>query len=325
MKLLVTGGAGYLGSVVANHLLEAGHEVVVLDSLYRGHREAVPQAARFLQVDLLDAAATREALSEGFDAVLHFAALALVAESVQHPERYYRGNVLGTLNLLDAMRDAGVRNLVFSSTCATYGEPDVVPMTEDLPTNPVNAYGNSKLAVDHMIADEARAHGLGATSLRYFNVAGAHGHFGEDHEPETHLIPLVLRAAAGTADHVKIFGTDYPTDDGTAVRDYIHVDDLAVAHVLAMENNRPGEHRIYNLGTGHGYSVRQVVDTARRVTGREIAAVEEARRPGDPPALVAAADRASAELGWQPEKTLEEMIADAWEWHQAHPRGYEQS
>jgi UDP-glucose 4-epimerase len=325
MKLLVTGGAGYLGSVVANHLLDAGHEVVVLDSLYRGHREAVPPAARFVEVDLLDAAATREAVAEGFDAVLHFAALALVAESVAHPERYYRGNVLGTLNLLDAMREADVRNLVFSSTCATYGEPDAVPMTEDLPTHPVNAYGNSKLAVDHMIADEARAHGLGATSLRYFNVAGAHGHLGEDHEPETHLIPLVLRAAAGTADHVKIFGTDYPTADGTAVRDYIHVDDLAVAHVLAMEHNRPGEHRIYNLGTGHGYSVREVVDTARRVTGREIKAIEEGRRPGDPPALVAAADRAHAELGWQPEKTLEEMISDAWEWHRAHPRGYEES
>jgi UDP-glucose 4-epimerase len=325
MKLLVTGGAGYLGSVVANHLLDAGHEVVVLDSLYRGHREAVPPAARFVEVDLLDAAATREAVAEGFDAVLHFAALALVAESVAHPERYYRGNVLGTLNLLDAMREADVRNLVFSSTCATYGEPDAVPMTEDLPTHPVNAYGNSKLAVDHMIADEARAHGLGATSLRYFNVAGAHGHLGEDHEPETHLIPLVLRAAAGTADHVKIFGTDYPTADGTAVRDYIHVDDLAVAHVLAMEHNRPGEHRIYNLGTGHGYSVREVVDTARRVTGREIKAIEEGRRPGDPPALVAAADRAHAELGWQPEKTLEEMISDAWEWHRAHPRGYGES
>jgi UDP-glucose 4-epimerase len=325
MKLLVTGGAGYLGSVVANSLLEAGHEVVVLDSLYRGHREAVPPAARLLEVDLLDAAATREAVSEGFDAVLHFAALALVAESVEYPERYYRGNVLGTLNLLDAMREAQIRNLVFSSTCATYGEPDVVPMTEDLPTNPVNAYGNSKLAVDRMIADESRAHGLGATSLRYFNVAGAHGHFGEDHEPETHLIPLVLRAAAGTAEHVKIFGTDYPTADGTAVRDYIHVDDLAVAHVLAMEHNRPGEHRIYNLGTGHGYSVREVVETARRLTGREIKAIEEGRRPGDPPALVAAADRAHAELGWQPEKTLEDMISDAWEWHRAHPRGYEES
>jgi UDP-glucose 4-epimerase len=322
MKLLVTGGAGYLGSIVADHLLEAGHEVVVLDSLFRGHRQAVPERARFVQADLLDEAATRDVLADGFDAVMHFAALALVAESVEFPERYYRGNVLGTLNLLDAMRAAGVRSLVFSSTCATYGEPDAVPMTEDLPTNPVNAYGGSKLAVDRMIADECRAHGLGATSLRYFNVAGAHGRFGEDHEPETHLIPLVLRAAAGTAPHVRIFGTDYPTDDGTAVRDYIHVDDLAIAHVLAMDANAPGEHRIYNLGTGHGYSVRQVIETARRVTGREIAAVEEPRRPGDPPALVAAAGRAHADLGWEARKGLEEMIADAWAWKQAHPRGY---
>jgi UDP-glucose 4-epimerase len=196
-------------------------------------------------------------------------------------------------------------------------------MTEDLPTNPVNAYGSSKLAIDRMIADECRAHGLGATSLRYFNVAGAHGRFGEDHDPETHLIPLVLRAASGLLPHVKIFGSDYPTADGTAVRDYIHVDDLAVAHTLALEANAPATHRIYNLGTGHGYSVREVVDAARRVTGREIPAVEEARRAGDPAALVAAADRARADLGWEPRKGLEEMIADAWAWEQTHPRGYD--
>jgi UDP-glucose 4-epimerase len=322
MKLLVTGGAGYLGSIVAHHLLEGGHEVVVLDSLYRGHRDAVPEAARFVQADLLDAGATRDALADGFDGVVHLAALALVAESVAHPERYYRGNVVGTLNLLDAMRDAGVANLVFSSTCATYGEPDVVPMTEDLPTNPVNAYGASKLAVDRMLADESRAHGLAATSLRYFNVAGAHGRFGEDHDPETHLIPLVLRAAAGTAEHARILGTDYPTEDGTAVRDYIHVEDLAVAHVLALEHNTPGVHRIYNLGSGHGYSVREVIEAARRVTGKEIPAVEDGRRPGDPPALVASAERAKAELGWEPTKGLDEMIRDAWTWTQANPAGY---
>jgi len=322
MKLLVTGGAGYIGSVVANHLIEGGHEVVVLDHLERGHREAVPEGARFVQADLLDESATRDAVAEGFDGVLHFAALALVAESVAHPERYHRGNFVGTLNLLDAMRDAGIGNLVFSSTCATYGEPDVVPMREDLPTNPVNAYGNSKLAVDRMIADESRAHGLAATSLRYFNVAGSSGRFGEDHDPETHLIPLVLRAAAGRADHVKVFGTDYPTEDGTAVRDYIHVDDLAVAHRLALETNTPGRHRVINLGTGHGYSVKQVIETARAVTGKEIPAVEEDRRPGDPAALVAAADLAREELGWEPERGLETMIADAWAWHQANPEGY---
>jgi UDP-glucose 4-epimerase len=322
MKLLVTGGAGYLGSVVAGHLLEAGHEVVVLDSLYRGHRGAVPEGARLVEVDLLDEAATRDALAEGFDGVMHFAALALVAESVAEPQRYYRGNVLGSLNLIDAMRAADVRNLVFSSTCAVYGEPEAVPMREDIPTNPVNAYGSSKLTVDRMIADECRAHGLGATSLRYFNVAGAHGHLGEDHEPETHLIPLVLRAASGVTDHVKIMGTDYPTADGSAVRDYIHVDDLAVAHVLALGSNEPGRHRIYNLGTGHGYSVREVIETARRVTGHEIPAREEPRRPGDPAALVAAADLARAQLGWEPERSLEDMIRHAWEWQQAHPQGY---
>ena len=322
MKLLVTGGAGYIGSIIAQQLLEAGHEVVVLDNLSRGHRAAVPEGARLLEVDLLDEPATRAALADGFDGVLHFAALALVAESVQHPERYHRGNHVGALNLLDAMRDAGVRRLVFSSTCAVYGEPESVPMREDIPAAPVNAYGNSKLAIDRMIADECRAHGLAAASLRYFNVAGAHGDLGEDHEPETHLIPLVLRAAAGVSDHVKVFGTDYPTRDGTAVRDYIHVEDLGRAHAIALEAAQPGRHAIYNLGTGDGYTVKEVVDTARRVTGREIRAIEEPRRPGDPPELVASSDRIRDELGWEPEKTLEDMIADAWAWHQAHPQGY---
>ena len=323
MKLLVTGGAGYIGSIVAQQLLAAGHEVVVLDDLSRGHREAVPEGARLIETSLLDESRTREAVSEGFDGVMHFAALALVAESVAHPERYHRSNIVGALNLLDAMREAGVGRLVFSSTCAVYGEPETVPMREDIPTDPVNAYGASKLASDRIITDEARAHGLGAASLRYFNVAGASEALGEDHEPETHLIPLVLRAAAGRAEHVKVFGTDYPTRDGTAVRDYIHVDDLARAHMLALDATRPGRHRIYNLGTGDGYTVKEVVDTARRVTGREIPAHEEPRRPGDPAALVAASDRIRDELGWQPEKGLEDMIADAWGWHQAHPRGYE--
>ena len=322
MKLLVTGGAGYIGSIVAQQLLEAGHEVVVLDNLHRGHRAAVPEGATLLEVDLLDEHATRTALQDGFDGVLHFAALALVAESVAHPERYHRGNHVGALNLLDAMRDAGVRRLVFSSTCATYGEPEEVPMPETLRTEPVNSYGNSKLAVDRMIGDECRAHGLAAISLRYFNVAGASGPLGEDHEPETHLIPLVLRAAAGVSDHVKVFGTDYPTRDGTAVRDYIHVEDLGHAHILALEAVEQGRHSIYNLGTGHGYTVKEVVDAARRVTGIEIPAREEPRRPGDPPELVAASDRIRADLGWEPEKGLEEMVADAWAWHQAHPNGY---
>src|ERR687894_1734707 len=256
MKLLVTGGAGYIGSVVANQLLERGHEVAVLDDLSRGHRAAVPDGAKFLEVGLADAEAVRDALAEGFDGVLHFAALALVAESVEYPERYHRGNFVGTLNLLDAMREHGVRRLVFSSTCATYGEPEEVPMPETLRTEPVNSYGNSKLAADRMIADECRAHGLGAISLRYFNVAGASGELGEDHYPETHLIPLVLQAAAGIREHVSVFGTDYPTDDGTAVRDYIHIEDLGEAHILGLERaTNPGEHRIYNLGNGTGFSV----------------------------------------------------------------------
>jgi UDP-glucose 4-epimerase len=322
MKLLVTGGAGYIGSIVAQQLLEAGHQVVVLDNLLRGHRAAVPEGAELIELDLLNDVGLGNALGEGFDGVLHFASLALVAESVAHPERYHRGNHVGSLNLLDAMREAGVRRLVFSSTCAVYGEPEQVPMTEDIPAAPVNAYGNSKLAIDRMIGDECRAHGLAAASLRYFNVAGARGDLGEDHEPETHLIPLVLRAAAGVTDHVKVFGTDYPTRDGTAVRDYIHVEDLGVAHAMALEAVEPGRHAIYNLGTGHGYSVKEVVEAARRVTDREIPAREEPRRPGDPPELVASSDRIRRELGWEPRKGLDEMIADAWAWHQAHPDGY---
>jgi UDP-glucose 4-epimerase len=322
MNLLVTGGAGYIGSVVARQLLKAGHQVTVLDDLSRGHAGALAERASHADVSLGDADGVREALAGGFDGVLHFAALALVAESVDHPERYWRNNLVGTLNLLDAMRANGIGKLVFSSTCATYGEPENVPIREDEPTAPVNAYGASKLAVDLMIRDECRAHGLAAASLRYFNVAGASGPLGEDHEPETHLIPLVLQAAAGTRDHVKVFGTDYATPDGTAVRDYIHVEDLAAAHLLALDALEGGKHLIVNLGTGDGYSVREVIEAARRVTGREIPVREEARRPGDPPELVAANARARDVLGWTPARGLEEMIADAWAWHQAHPEGY---
>jgi UDP-glucose 4-epimerase len=325
MKLLVTGGAGYIGSVVAQQLLDRGHEVAVLDDLSRGHRAAVPGGARLLEVSLNDPEGTNDALAEGFDGVLHFAALALVKESVEHPERYHRGNFVGTLNLLDAMRERCINRLVFSSTCATYGEPEQVPMPETLPTNPVNAYGNSKLAVDRMIGDECRANGLGAISLRYFNVAGASGDLGEDHHPETHLIPLVLQAAAGRREHVSVFGTDYPTEDGTAIRDYIHVEDLGRAHLLALDAIEPGRHVIYNLGNGLGFSVKQVVEAARRVTGREIPVNEEPRRPGDPAQLVASSEKIRAELGWEPDKDLDAMIADAWAWHQAHPDGYASS
>jgi UDP-glucose 4-epimerase len=323
MKLLVTGGAGYIGSVVARQLLRAGHEVAILDSLARGHRGAVPREAELLEVDLLDAAATDRALAGGYDGVLHFAAFALVAESVEFPERYWHNNVVGTRNLLDAMRAHGVGRLVFSSTCAVYGEPEKVPMDERTPTAPVNAYGASKLAVDLMLENECRAHDLGATSLRYFNVAGTSGDAGEHHEPETHVIPLLLQAAAGRREHFSIFGTDYPTPDGTAVRDYIHVEDLGDAHLLALDALTPGRHEIYNLGNGAGFSVREVVAAAERVVGRSIPTREQPRRPGDPPQLVAASEKIRRDLGWKAGKPeLETMIADAWEWAQAHPEGY---
>jgi UDP-glucose 4-epimerase len=324
VKVLVTGGAGYIGSVVASQLVGAGHETVVLDDFSRGYAGAVPEEARLVRGNLLDANLVRETLAEGFEGVLHFAALSLVGESVQEPELYYRNNVCGTLNLLEAMRESGADKLVFSSTAAVYGEPEDVPIRETAPALPTNPYGSSKLAVDRLIGAVAGARGLAATSLRYFNVAGASGRFGENHHPETHLIPLVLEAAAGGTS-VKIFGTDYPTRDGTAVRDYIHVEDLGHAHLLALEAAEKGEHRVYNLGNGAGFSVREVLEAARRVTGRNIEAVEGPRRAGDPPALVAASDRIRSDLGWKPEKPeLGAMISDAWAWMQEHPRGYEE-
>jgi UDP-glucose 4-epimerase len=323
VKVLVTGGAGYIGSVVASQFVDAGHETVVLDDLSKGHHGAVPEGTRLLRGSLMDAGFARETLSEGFDGVLHFAAFSLVGESVEQPEIYYRNNVCGALNLLEAMREAGTGRLVFSSTAAVYGEPEQVPIQESAPALPTNPYGSSKLAVDWLIGAVSGARGLAATSLRYFNVAGASGRCGEDHHPETHLIPLVLRAAA-EGSSVKIFGTDYPTRDGTAVRDYIHVEDLGRAHLLALEAAEPGKHSVYNLGNGAGFSVREVVAAARRVTGRIIDAVESPRRAGDPPTLVASSEKIQAELGWRPEKPgLETIISDAWAWMQNHPNGYE--
>jgi UDP-glucose 4-epimerase len=324
VKLLVTGGAGYIGSIVARQLLAGGHEVTVLDNLERGHRQAIPEGAQLVVADLLDRDAVDATLRDGgFDGAMHFAALALVAESVSHPERYYRTNVGGTLNLLEAMVAAGVPRLVFSSTCAVYGQPDEVPIPETAMPNPVNAYGASKLAVDLMIRDFSTAHGLAAVSLRYFNVAGASGGFGEDHDPETHLIPNILRVALGSAPAVNVYGTDYPTPDGTAIRDYIHVEDLADAHLLALDGARASEHRVFNLGNGTGFSVREVVAAAETVTKREIAVTEAPRRPGDPPQLVAAGDLIRSQLGWKPRKpTLEQMVGDAWAFAQAHPNGY---
>lgn len=309
MKLLVTGGAGYIGSVVATQLLDAGHEVVVLDNLDTGHADAVPEGATFVRASI-DAA--QDVLADGIEAVLHFAAKSLVGESVAAPEIYWRNNVVGSLALLDAMRRTGVDRIVFSSTAATYGEPSVSPITEDLPAVPINPYGQTKLAVDNMLTGEAAAHGLAAVSLRYFNVGGAFAGRGERHVPETHLIPNVLAVATGDREKVAIFGTDYPTRDGTAVRDYLHVEDLGRAHLLALDKATPGEHLICNLGTGTGYTVREVVEACRAVTGEPIAAIEQPRRPGDPPELVASNARAAERLGWSTEHGLERIVADAW-------------
>ncbi|GHO44108.1 UDP-glucose 4-epimerase GalE [Ktedonospora formicarum] len=323
MKLLVTGGAGYIGSVMTKQLVEAGHEVTVMDNFTKGHHQAVQSQVRIVESDLLDPQRLKEVLSEGYTGVLHFAALSLVGESVTQPERYYRNNVVGTLNLLDAMRENGVKRLVFSSTAAVYGAPEGIPILETSPTRPTNPYGGSKLAVDQMLGFEAEAHGLAAVSLRYFNVAGASGDIGELHNPETHLIPLVLQAAAGKRESVQIYGTDYATPDGTAIRDYIHVEDLARAHTIAFEHAQAGRHTIYNLGNGKGFSVREVIETARRVTGKPIKAIESERRVGDPPVLVASSEKVQRELGWQPQKPeLSTMIADAWNWMQTHPQGY---
>ncbi|MCP2256807.1 UDP-galactose 4-epimerase (EC 5.1.3.2) [Streptoalloteichus tenebrarius] len=316
MKLLVTGGAGYVGSVCAARLLEAGHEVVVLDDLSTGHADAVPEGCRFVQGDVGDVAGPL--LAEGFDGVLHFAAKSLVGESMQDPAKYWQGNVVTSLRLLDAMHENGVSRLVFSSTAATYGEPEESPIRETAPTRPTNTYGATKLAIDQAITSYAAAHGLAATSLRYFNVAGAYDRFGERHTVETHLIPIVLQVALGQREQVQIYGDDWPTEDGTCVRDYIHVLDLAEAHLLALETSVPGRHRVYNLGNGTGFSVRQVIDTCRAVTGHPVPAVVAPRRAGDPAVLVASSELARQELGWKPQRQdLADIVRDAWEFTRA--------
>ncbi|MGW6493972.1 UDP-glucose 4-epimerase GalE [Nonomuraea angiospora] len=310
MRLLVTGGAGYVGSVVAAQLVEAGHEVTVLDDLSTGHQDAVPEGARFVQKSIAEA----HDVLDGMDAVLHFAAKSLVGESVEKPGLYWAHNLGGTLALLDAMRDKGVSRIVFSSTAATYGEPERSPIEEDDPTRPTNPYGASKLAVDTALSAFAGIRGLGAVSLRYFNVAGAYGRYRERHTIETHLIPNVLKVATGERESVSVFGTDYPTPDGTCVRDYVHVSDLARAHLLALEAVTPGEHKIYNLGSGTGFSVREVISVCREVTGHEIPAVIADRRPGDPAVLVASSARIQRELGWKAERpALRDIVSDAWE------------
>ncbi|HLV13131.1 MAG TPA: UDP-glucose 4-epimerase GalE [Trueperaceae bacterium] len=325
MKVLVTGGAGYIGSVTAQALLAAGHGVVVVDDLSTGHRGAVPEGARLVVADAGDARAMRALMAaEGVEAVMHFAALSLVGDSMREPLRYYRHNVGGAIGLLEACVAAGVGRFVLSSTAAVYGTPDVVPVPETAALRPASVYGETKLAIERLLHWLSVTRGLGYAALRYFNAAGAAPGRGEDHRPETHLVPLVLQAALGRRPEVTVFGSDYPTPDGTAVRDYVHVEDLARAHVLALEALAPGVGGAYNLGNGAGFSVREVIDVCRRVTGADLNVVEAPRRAGDPPVLVADASKAAAELGWRPRfADLEAIVASAWAWHSAQPDGYE--
>jgi UDP-glucose 4-epimerase len=325
LRILVVGGAGYVGSTSVERFLEAGHEVVIYDNLASGHRDAVPDGARFVRGDIGDRVLLGSVLGEGVDAVLHCAARSLVGESMADPGLYYRTNVAGGVVLLEEMRNAGVNRLVFSSTAAVYGEPRRVPIAESDRTQPINPYGETKLAFEGAMRWFCAAHDFRAISLRYFNVAGATELNGEDHDPETHLIPIVLRVAAGEATHVQIHGQDYPTPDGTCIRDFIHVRDLGNAHLLALEATGEGDPslEVYNLGSAAGFSVREVVEGARRVTGRSIPARPVRRRLGDPPVLVASSRRARRELGWQPRhSSLDQMLTDAWAWRQKHPSGY---
>mgnify|MGYP000892639096 FL=1 len=327
MNVLVVGGAGYIGSHAAKILIEAGHQVTVVDNLFRGHRKAVPPAAAFHQAALSETAALERILRERkIDCVMHFAALAYVGESVTAPLTYYENNTAGTVSLLKAMQQAGVKRLVFSSTCATYGEPTSVPIVETMRQEPINPYGWSKWCVERVLRDFAAAdREFSFAALRYFNVAGsaADGSIGEDHDPETHLIPSLLLAALGRREPVVVFGTDYPTPDGTCIRDYIHVEDLCDAHLVAMQSLQPGDTRFYNLGIGHGYSVRQAIAAAEEVTGIKIPIQFGARRPGDPAVLFADADKIQRELGWKARTAgIAPMIATAWNWFRNHPEGY---
>jgi UDP-glucose 4-epimerase len=323
MNVLVTGGAGYIGSVVIEHLIARGHRAVAYDNLSRGHRLAVAPETPLVVGDLRERDKLIRALAEHqIEAVIHMAADSLVGESVAHPHKYFSNNVGAGLTLLDAMLEAGIKRLVFSSTCAVYGEPASMPITEDLPLEPVNPYGDTKLIFEHALRWYDAAYGLRYISLRYFNAAGATARCGEDHNPETHLIPLVLNAAAGVQEHVKVYGEDYATPDGTCIRDYIHVIDLAEAHLLALLAVDGGS-RAYNLGYGAGYSVQEVIEMARQVTGRAIPTEATARRPGDPPILIASSDRIMSELGWQPRHSeLDVIIDSAWRWRMEHPEGY---
>ncbi|MGC2108157.1 MAG: UDP-glucose 4-epimerase GalE [Candidatus Korobacteraceae bacterium] len=325
MRILVTGGAGYIGSVVADRLLRAGHAVTVLDNLSKGKRQAVPAEAEFVLTDTGDAQRLDELFQAGrFDAVMHFAAFIEAGESMQAPEIYFDNNSARALTLLRAVLKYKVARFVFSSTAAVYGEPRRIPIMEDDPLEPTNAYGEAKLMVERMLSWFHRSHGLRYASLRYFNAAGATCERGEAHQPETHLIPLVLQVALGQREAISIYGTNYPTKDGTCIRDYIHVDDLATAHLLALDGLAEHERLVCNLGSGSGFSVSEIVDVARKVTGKEIPAVEAPRRAGDPAVLVASAEKIRRVLGWNPQRSgIEEIVRSAWEWHRSHPKGYE--
>ncbi len=328
MNVLVTGGAGYIGSHAVKQLIEAGHRVVAVDNLVRGHRQAVHPQAEFHQVGLADTAALAEILAEhAVDCVMHFAALIDVGESVNEPLTYYENNTAGAISLLKAMQQSGVSRLVFSSTCATYGEPETTPIVETTRQEPISPYGWSKWCVERILKDHGNADpAFASVSLRYFNVAGAaaDGSLGEDHDPETHIIPSLLLAALGRREKVTLFGTDYPTPDGTCIRDYIHVDDLCAAHIVATEALQPGDTRVYNLGIGRGYSVKEVIESAGRVTGIDIPVEYGRRRRGDPAVLFADAQKIRRELGWSARYVdIDEIAATAWNWFKNHPDGYE--
>lgn len=327
-NVLVTGGAGYIGSHVVEELQRCGYKPIVYDNFSTGHAAAVPDEVQLVEGDIHDVRFAKHIMEQfEIDAVMHFAASSLVAESMSDPAKYYFNNVEGSLHLLEAMRGAGVDRMVFSSTAAVYGEPESVPITEDSKLQPTNVYGRTKLTIEGMLADYDHAYDMRYVALRYFNAAGASFAYdiGEDHSPESHLLPLILKTAQGVRRQVSIFGTDYPTADGTCVRDYVHVCDLARAHVLALEHlMRGGASRVYNLGSETGFSVRQMIDSAKRVTGADFAVVEQERRAGDPAVLIASSAKIREELGWQPQhSSVDEIVGSAWKWHQAHPHGYE--
>jgi UDP-glucose 4-epimerase len=321
MKILVVGGAGYIGSICAQVLRNENHQVAIFDNLSEGHRGAIDSRAQFFEGDLSDYSVTHAALAKFRpDAVMHFAANALVGESMVNPSKYFRNNVGSGINLLDAMVELGIKRFIFSSTCAIFGPPERIPIDENLPKRPMNPYGESKLMFESVLRWYDQIHGIQFVSLRYFNAAGASGEFGEDHRHETHLIPNVVNVALGKRPHVEIYGTDYETPDGTCIRDYIHILDLARAHMLALGAEQS---EFYNLGTGGGSSVREVIETVRRITGRDIPVVEKPRRPGDPPRLIASSEKIKKELGWKPQfQSLDVIIESAWKWHQKFPNGY---